>query len=70
MEKKIPVSQLRVGMHLLRIEGSWIDHPFWRTRFLIDDPRTLGQVLRLIALNFLPGVEAFSANITGHINLR
>ncbi|MEY3295018.1 MAG: hypothetical protein RLZZ451_1066, partial [Pseudomonadota bacterium] len=44
MEKKINVSELRVGMHLLRLEGSWINHPFWRTRFVIDDPRTLVQV--------------------------
>jgi HD-GYP domain-containing protein (c-di-GMP phosphodiesterase class II) len=44
MQKKIPVSQLRVGMHLLRLEGPWIAHPFWRTRFVIDDPKTLAQV--------------------------
>ncbi|MFM7506817.1 MAG: HD-GYP domain-containing protein, partial [Rubrivivax sp.] len=44
MEKKITVSELRVGMHLLRLEGSWIKHPFWQTRFVIDDPRTLAQV--------------------------
>ena len=44
MQKKIPVAQLRVGMHLLRLEGSWISHPFWRTRFVIDDPKTLAQV--------------------------
>ncbi len=44
MEKKIAVSDLRVGMHLLRLEGPWISHPFWRTRFVIDDPRTLSQV--------------------------
>jgi len=44
MQKKIPVTQLRVGMHLLRLEGPWIAHPFWRTRFVIDDPKTLAQV--------------------------
>jgi hypothetical protein len=46
MQKKIPVTALRVGMHLLRLEGPWIDHPFWRTRFVIDDPDTLVQVQR------------------------
>jgi hypothetical protein len=44
MLKKIPVSQLRVGMHLHALEGSWIDHPFWRARFLIDDPELLARV--------------------------
>lgn len=41
MLKKIPVDQLRLGMHLHALEGSWLDHPFWRTRFLIDDPAEL-----------------------------
>lgn len=44
MKKKISVSELRVGMHLLRLEGAWISHPFWRTQFVIDDPLTLAQV--------------------------
>jgi putative nucleotidyltransferase with HDIG domain len=44
MQKKIPVHQLRVGMHLLRLEGSWISHPFWRSRFVIEDPGTLAKV--------------------------
>ncbi|WP_164964091.1 HD-GYP domain-containing protein [Rubrivivax sp. JA1026] len=43
MLKKISVSDLRLGMHLHGFEGSWMDHPFWRTRFVIDDPKTLAQ---------------------------
>ncbi|WP_395703937.1 HD-GYP domain-containing protein [Aquabacterium sp.] len=42
--KKIPVSQLRVGMHLHALEGAWLDHPFWRTKFVIDDPATIRQL--------------------------
>ena len=42
--KKIPVSQLRVGMHLHALEGAWLDHPFWRTKFVIDDPATIRKV--------------------------
>lgn len=44
MLKKIPVSQLRVGMHLHGLEGSWIDHPFWKARFVIEDPALLAKV--------------------------
>jgi putative nucleotidyltransferase with HDIG domain len=44
MHKKIPVNQLRVGMHLLRLEGSWISHPFWRARFVVEDPQVLAKV--------------------------
>jgi HD-GYP domain-containing protein (c-di-GMP phosphodiesterase class II) len=38
MLKKIPISQLKLGMHLHAFDGAWIDHPFWRTRFVITDP--------------------------------
>ncbi|MBK1616585.1 hypothetical protein CKO44_24395, partial [Rubrivivax gelatinosus] len=45
MLKKISVDDLRLGMHLHAFEGSWIDHPFWRTRFVIEDGKTLAEVL-------------------------
>ena len=45
MLKKISVTELRIGMHLHRLEGAWIDHPFWRTRFTLSDEADL-QALR------------------------
>ncbi|NRF68081.1 HD-GYP domain-containing protein [Aquincola sp. S2] len=42
--KKIPVAHLRVGMHLHALDGAWLDHPFWRSRFVIDDPATIRQL--------------------------
>lgn len=44
MLKKIPVSHLRVGMHLHAFEGAWTEHPFWRTRFVIDSGAALDEV--------------------------
>ena len=44
MLKKIAVSQLRLGMHLHKLEGAWIHHPFWKTRFVIDSPEDLLQL--------------------------
>lgn len=44
MLKKISVDQVRLGMHLHQFCGSWMDHPFWRTRFVIDDPEDLAQI--------------------------
>lgn len=37
MLKKIPVSQLTVGMFVQSLGGSWTDHPFWRSKFLVKD---------------------------------
>ena len=42
--KKIPVSELRLGMHLHHFEAAWIDHPFWRTRFTLSDPADLASI--------------------------
>ncbi|MFO1294073.1 MAG: HD-GYP domain-containing protein [Rubrivivax sp.] len=46
MLRKIAVDQLRVGMHLHAFEGAWINHPFWRTRFVIDSAAQLDAVRR------------------------
>lgn len=42
--KKIPVSQLRPGMHLHALEGNWLDHPFWKTRFTLTDPADIRRL--------------------------
>ena len=44
MLKKIPIHALRLGMHLHSLEGSWVDHPFWRARFVIDDAADLKRL--------------------------
>jgi len=44
MLKKIPVEALRLGMHIHEFCGSWMDHPFWRERFILKDPKDLRQI--------------------------
>src|SRR3990167_335848 len=43
--KKIPVTQLQLGMHLHALEGNWLDHPFWKTRFVIKDGADIRRLL-------------------------
>lgn len=45
MLKRISVKQLKVGMHLKEFCGSWMEHPFWRTSFVITDPRDIASIL-------------------------
>ena len=45
MLKKISVHQLKLGMHLKEFCGSWMEHPFWRTAFVITDPRDIERIL-------------------------
>ena len=42
--KKIPVTHLRLGMHLHAFEGNWLDHPFWKSRFVLRDVADLQRV--------------------------
>jgi HD-GYP domain-containing protein (c-di-GMP phosphodiesterase class II) len=44
MLKKIPVDQVCLGMYLHGLEGPWLKHPFWKTRFVIDDLSVLQQL--------------------------
>ena len=44
MLKKIRVDQVRLGMHLHALEGAWMDHPFWKTRFIIRDADQLKKL--------------------------
>ena len=44
MLKKISIVDLRVGMHLHALEGAWIDHPFWRSKFVVRDPADVAKL--------------------------
>ncbi len=45
MLKRISVRQLTLGMYIQEFCGSWIDHPFWRNSFLLNDPADLEALL-------------------------
>lgn len=42
--KTIPTHQLRLGMFLHQLSGSWMNHPFWRSRFLLRDARDIERI--------------------------
>lgn len=44
MQKKIPVEQLRVGMHVHEFCGSWMEHSFWRTRFTVRSAEEVERI--------------------------
>ena len=41
MLKKIKVSDVKLGMYLQEICGSWMDHPFWKKSFKLTDANDL-----------------------------
>ena len=43
--KKVRVTELRLGMFLHALVGNWLDHPFWKTRFVLRDPADLRRLV-------------------------
>lgn len=50
MLKRIDPRQVELGMFIHKLEGRWMDHPFWRAKFLLNDNERL-QKLRGSALS-------------------
>ena len=44
MLKRIHIQHLTLGMYLHEFCGSWMDHPFWRAKFLLKDPGDLARI--------------------------
>jgi len=45
MLKRIKTDEVKLGMFLHKMEGSWFSHPFWRSRMLLDDPDQLEELM-------------------------
>ncbi len=45
MLKRIRVEQIILGMHIKEFCGSWMEHPFWRSGFVLKDPKDLERIL-------------------------
>lgn len=44
MLRRLSKDEVRLGMYIQRLEGGWLDHPFWRNQFLLDDPADLAAI--------------------------
>ncbi len=44
MLKKVPVSRVIAGMFIHELCGSWMDHPFWKSGFLLTNPHDLERL--------------------------
>ncbi len=44
MRKKIKVSELRIGMYVDKLDGNWLQHPFWKTAFNLIEVKDLNAI--------------------------
>lgn len=65
MLKTIDVDQLRPGMHVQRLLGSWLKHPFWRTAFVAGDEdiaRLQASIVRQVVIDTALGPDIEDAD--------
>ncbi|MBV8125953.1 MAG: HD-GYP domain-containing protein, partial [Paucibacter sp.] len=65
MLKEIATAEVRIGMYLQRLEGPWLDHPFWKTKFLIRDQADLNALrdskIKTVWIDASKGLDAAPA---------
>ena len=44
MLKKIKVKDVRLGMYIQEVCGSWMDHPFWKNSFMLTEDKDLNTL--------------------------
>jgi len=44
MLKVVSTKQVRLGMFIQELKGTWIDHPFWKKAFKLEDPSDLNKL--------------------------
>ncbi len=49
MLRKIPTPQLRVGMFVHEVPGSWLAHPFWRASFKVTEAKQVEQLRQAVS---------------------
>ena len=46
MPRKIDVSEVEIGMHVVSFGGSWFHHPFWRGEFRVESQSDLDRITK------------------------
>ena len=45
MNRRIASTDLRLGMYIQKLGGSWLKHPFFRSSFLLTNPEDIKSIL-------------------------
>ena len=44
MLRRVPLDEVQIGMFVHAMEGSWLQHPFWKKRFVLDSEHDLQRL--------------------------
>ncbi len=66
MLKTIETKQVRLGMYIHALKGAWIHHPFWKTEFVLDNPKDLQKlyvsVVKEVEIDTSKGLDVDQVN--------
>lgn len=65
MLKRISVKNVTLGMHIHALDGAWVDHPFWKNKFVINDPVDLKKlkesVIKSVVIDITKGLDVINS---------
>jgi len=68
MLKVVSTEQVRMGMFIQELKGAWIDHPFWKTSFKLEDPVDLRKlqtsVVKEVVIDTSRGLDVAATEIS------
>lgn len=68
MLKTIPTNQVTLGMHIHALNGAWIDHPFWKSKFVLNDPEDLKKLrassIKEVVIDIAKGLDVKVSEFT------
>ena len=69
MLKRIDVADVQLGMYIHKLEGPWLKHPFWKSKFLLTDEGQLadlrGSELDGIVIDIEKGADVVAGGTSG-----
>lgn len=72
MLKTIPTHQVTIGMYIQALKGAWVDHPFWKTRFVLEDIQDLkklqASVIKEVVIDISKGLDVSKVVVDQAIN--
>ena len=70
MLKTVSIKQLRLGMFIQELKGAWIDHPFWKKAFKLEDLSDLkklqASVIKEVVIDTSKGLDVAESNEVSH----
>lgn len=61
MLKTVPVNKIKLGVFIHELKGAWMDHPFWKTKFLLENVNDLNKLqaspIKYVVIDISKGLD-------------